>query len=126
MLLHHIGFFPKDVRVPDLWNGPPHITDICSVSEHVNSEPPDWIQRWLHNDLGFFNTIELARAVLPPDAERFAVFAYRLLPQVFRRGTVEAFAVPSFPVAPIPDAYVSLGFDIASRTMDSFFSCSPL
>src|SRR5512141_2382183 len=120
MHLQHIGFFPKDVRRPPEWSGPSHITSVCSVSEHVNSEPPDWIDRWLHNDLGFFNSIEQAQTVVPPRLTQFSVFAYRLLPTEFKRGLSEPFAVPAYPLQPIPPTYTSLGYDVVSRSLGSF------
>src|SRR6266550_639424 len=52
--------------------------EICSVSDCIARSPEGWIDRWLHNEWGFFNTQVDAQLVPPSGSDGFAVFAYRL------------------------------------------------
>lgn len=120
-----IGFFPKarPPRPDDL--RPDHVSEICSVSHCINRAPDGWINHWTHNELGFFDTEDLARAVAAASPGDFEVFAYRLFPLVFDKGQQADFTVP---VAPIEDVagYESIGYDPVSRSTSPFFECSPL
>jgi hypothetical protein len=124
--LHLIGYFPKDTAVPPGWPFPDRVDEICSVSGCINRSPDRWLKRWRHNNLGCFNTRADARAVLPEDASNFGMFAYRMLPRRFVDGAAESFTVPEFPVEPLAENFIPLGFDAVSRSVDSFFECSPL
>lgn len=120
--LHLAGYFPKPAAVPDGWPAAARVDEICSVSTCLNAPPAGWIHRWLHNELGFFNTRADARAVGPG----LALFAYRLWPFRFAEGRLEALAVPHLAVEPLSADFVSLGFDAVSKSASSFFECSPL
>ena len=126
MDLRLIGYFPKNPSVPAGWTGPAHIAAIGSVSACLAEAPDGWIQRWLHNDLGLFNTRADARSVIPENAPGFSIFAYRLLTVRFATTGPEPLPVAEFPVEPIPASFVALGFDVGSRSLSSFFECSPL
>lgn len=113
------GYFAKTTALPkDCWT-PPHVTEICSVSTCLTT-PVDWISKWRHNELGFFNTPADARV------EGFSLFAYRILPRVFRKEGAESLELPPLPVEPLGANWVSLGFDAVSRSLSAFFECSPL
>jgi hypothetical protein len=124
--LRLIGYFPKDTALPPNWPFSDRVDEICSASGCINRSPQGWLERWLHNSLGFFNTPADACAVLPEHAANFKLYAYRLLRQRFVDGAAEPFAIPEFPVEPLGENFISLGFDAVSRSVDSFFECSPL
>jgi hypothetical protein len=119
------GYFPKTTGVPPGWTASDRVEEICSVSHCINSGPDGWIDKWLHNELGFFNTRSDAVAVTMGD-NSFKLFAYRLLPIRFRDGNTEPVAIALFHVEQLPSSFVSLGFDAVSKSISSFFECSPL
>jgi hypothetical protein len=116
------GYFPKPAAVPAGWPAAARVDEICSVSTCLNAPPAGWIRRWLHNDLGFFNTRVDARAVGPG----LPLFAYRLWPFLFVEGRLVAQPVLQLEVEPLSADFVSLGFDAVSRSTSTFFECSPL
>lgn len=120
-----VGYFPKRTSIPKGWKVPPHADEICSVSECAAVGPEGWVDLWLHNSFGFFDTPELARQVGP--APEFTLFAYRLLRARFSHGLREPLTF-SAPGARTPAAFDSLGFDVVSKSAtDSIsFECSPL
>ena len=120
--VHLAGYFPKPTAVPPGWAPEARVDEICSVSACLNSPPSGWMRRWLHNELGFFNTRADARAVGPG----LPLFAYRLWPFRFVEGRVEALPVPTLAIEPLGADFVSLGFDAVSRSTSTFFECSPL
>jgi len=121
-----IGYFPKNVAVPAGWSASTHVTEVCSVSDCVNSAPSGWIDHWLHNEWGFFNTRMDARLVVPSGADGFTLFAYRLLPSRFLHGQTERLEIKELPVEPLAAAFVSLGFDVVNKVVSAYFECSPL
>ena len=121
-----VGYFPKNTSVPAAWSASEQVKEICSVSHCVNSPPPDWIDRWLHNEWGFFNSQQDATSVVPSGCEGFSVFAYRLLPVRFVHGRAERLAIGDLTVEPMQAAFVSLGFDVVNKVWSVFFECSPL
>lgn len=123
--LQFVGYFPKGTALPPSWSVP-GITEICSVSNCLNGPPEGWIDHWKHNELGFFNTLSDARYIVRSQPEPFILFAYRLLPRVFRKGEIEACEVPACPVEPLPPSFISIGFDAVSKSTSDFFECSPL
>lgn len=123
--LQLVGYFPKTTGVPGGWTACDWVKEICSVSNCINSGPNGWIDKWLHNELGFFNTRSDAMAVTMGD-NSFKIFAYRLLASRFRDGNAERFAIALFHVEPLPPSFVSLGFDTVSKSISSYFECSPL
>jgi hypothetical protein len=73
------GYFPKRVETRPDWLAEPRVKDVCSVSDCIVTGPDGWIDRWLHNWLGWFNTVADAYSVVPPDqVAQYRVFAYRL------------------------------------------------
>lgn len=131
-----VGYFAKRSASPEAWREwctgsvpTSTVREICSVSNCLTGAPEGWVERWLHNDLAFFNTVADALSVVPPGESGFSLFAYRLLPRRFTKGEAVDLALPTLPVQPFPASFRSLGFDVVSKSMvDSvpYFACSPL
>jgi len=115
------GYFPKLVDTRPVWLAEPRVEEVCSVSNCVSDGPDDWIGRWLHNWLGWFNTVTDAQSIVPADeAPRYRLFAYRLAPSFYRQGHPEPVSLPKdVNPEPLPPGFVSLGFDVYSKWMDS-------
>ena len=127
MSLLLVGYFPKITTLPpEGWGHPAHVREICSVSTCLARAPVNWVDRWLHNELGFFDTIADAESVLPPEASSSSVLAYRAFPQFYAEGLVREFSIPMHDVQPLPDTFRPLGFDAVSMSASSFVECSPL
>ncbi len=122
-----IGYFPKRTEVPPDWDVRAKIvTEICSVSGCLAEAPEDWIQRWRHNDLGFYNTRADALSIVPPGATDFHLFAYRLLPIRYSKEGEVPFLVETPEIESLPQDFISMGFDVATKHFGPFFECSPL
>lgn len=121
-----VGYFPKSTKVPAGWSASDLVKEICSISDCVNSSPPGWIDHWLHNEWGFFNTEMDAKLVVPPGSAEYSVFAYRMLPVRFVHGRAERLKIGELVVEPIAANFVSLGFDVVNKVYSAFFECSPL
>lgn len=124
------GYFPKRILGRPEWLEAPAVREICSVSECMSPGPPNWVERWLHNELGWFNRREDALAVIPPGCEReYRLFAFRIYPEVFTEGERVPLVLPGdVDAEPIPPTFRSLGFDCANRSLPDVLSleCSPL
>ena len=101
------------------------------MSHCISSGPENWIEPWLHNDFGWFNRIADAIRVIPVGLERdYRVFGYRIHPEVFTTGGRVRLGIPdNVRSEPIGQAFLTLGFDVASRTPGDAtlgFECSPL
>jgi len=124
------GYFPKLVAYRPEYPHPPAVSHVLSVSHHISLAPDGWIETWRHNELGFFNRLADARAIVPPgDAGRYRLFAYRILPQVFVKGEVGSWERPAdVRPEPVPADFAVLGFDAVSRFAPDVlgFECSPL
>ena len=99
------------------------------MSNCINAAPEGWVDLWRHNELGFYDTEDLAQACishqLPAAAGDFEVFAYRLFPLVFDNGRQLDFKVPVSPLQP-QAGFKFIGYDVVSRSSSPFFECSPL
>lgn len=123
-----IGYMAKRTEAPSPKLGlPPHVVEICSVSECISSGPSDWMKAWRHNELFLFNSPELAFGVVP-EAERqaFDLYAYRALPKEFWEDRSEPWPLPELGVTPPDAGFQSLGWDLVSRSSGTSFECSPL
>lgn len=124
------GYFPKIVAYRPEYPHTPPVSHVLSVSHHVSRAPEAWIETWRHNELGFFNRVADARAIVPPgDARQYRLFAYRILPQVFAPGEARSWECPAdVRPEPVPSDFVCLGFDAVSRSIPDAlgFECSPL
>lgn len=132
-----LGYMPRKRTPPPAWVENASIQEICSVSECIAPGPPDWVDRWVHNDFGFCNSIEEALSLVPPGDEQYAVHAFEILPVRFAKGCRSPLAIDRplggqeklfRPVGPEPlsEEFVPLGYDVASTTHTPFFECSPL
>jgi hypothetical protein len=128
-MLHFCGYFPKLIQpVPAGPTGFDELglVEISSVSCCVVPAPSGWIERWCHNELGFFDSIEQAESVIHEgEPDLYDIYGYRLLDQTFDDGKPGPW-VP--PIAPEWSGaqFESLGFDAVSKSKSSFFECSPL
>ena len=124
------GYFSKRILPRPEWLQAPAVREICSVSECMSPGAPNWIERWLHNGLGWFNRRADALVVIPPGCEReYRLFAYRIHPEVFTGRERMPLELPrDVHAEPIPDTFRSLGFDCANRSMPDVLGmeCSPL
>ncbi|MEZ5292821.1 MAG: hypothetical protein R2745_17195 [Vicinamibacterales bacterium] len=122
-----IGYFAKRRTARVEWLAAPEVREICSVSACIAEAPDGWIDRWAHNDLWVFDTPERARDVVEAaQRQHFDVFAYRLVPLLFRDGRIEPYALPAVAPSATSEAFESLGFDAVSRSTGTSFECSPL
>jgi hypothetical protein len=123
-----IGYFPKKVTPRPEWLQAPAVREICSVSECIASGPEGWITHWVHNALGVYDTEQLAASIIPAgtQGDAFRLYAYRLLPILFRARAQEPLDLPRLEVQPLPETFVSMGFDVVSRSVGMAFECSPL
>ena len=122
-----IGYFPKRVTARPDWIHASAVLEVCSVSDCIAAPPDGWIDRWAHNELWVYDSRAAATGVLPEQGQdEFAIYAYRLVPLVFRDGTEEPFELPKIDPEPIPSTFESLGFDVVSRSLGTNFECSPL
>jgi hypothetical protein len=116
MELRLAGYFPKRVVArPAFLDDAPTVVDICSVSRCIAAPPTGWIDHWLHNELGFFDTPDLAGEVIGPAEDGFTVFAYRVGTVRFDEGRAEPWAWPKIDPEDRP-GYRSLGFDVVGMS----------
>jgi len=120
------GYFPKQKQPVPATFEVSGITDIASVSCCIVAGPPGWLDRWRHNDLGLFDSAELAESVIPEGhIDEYDLFAYRVLDQQFNEGRSSPWTASVQCAAPGRD-FEPLGFDVVSRSSASSFECSPL
>lgn len=121
-----IGYFPKKrLRTPE-WLSGTAADEVCSVSECLAPGPPDWIEHWIHNDWGYFNSAADARSVIPDGDSEYQLLGLALLPLKFENGDSSAMEMGAPPVEPLPDSFTPLGFDVVSKSASFSFECSPL
>src|SRR5882672_3042280 len=124
------GYFHKRIVARPKEIDAPQVREVYSVSDHISSGPANWVECWIHNEFGWFNSIADATRVVPqPDQAAYRLFAYRVAPYIYRGGDRLDFQVPAHvrPV-PIPVDFVSRGFDAVSKSdqLTLGLSCSPL
>ena len=120
------GYFPKRTEKRPEWLKARGIEEICSVSPCISGGPSDWIEKWLHNDLGFYDNEDLAWQVAGTDRSGFEMYAYKIYPLMFAKGNASAWQVPTR-VRLNLSGFDFLGFDMANKTDGvSNFECSPL
>ena len=122
-----IGYFPKrTMKHPD-WLKAAGVEEICSVSGCISEAPDGWIDHWRHNEMGAYDSSDLAWSVLPESARgEFDLYAHKMFPVEFAQGKQCPFSIPSLDVQPLPASFELLGYDAVSRSGGSSFDCSPL
>lgn len=120
-----IGFFPKLTEPSVEGLGVDSVKEICSVSNCISSGPHNWINQWKHNELGFYNSEEIACEVIGEDPNNFDIYAYKLFPLRCFDDEVELISIESAKGSLPPD-YQFLGYDIVTKSVADFFECSPL
>jgi len=117
------------------------VEEVCSVSCCISTAPPDAVQHWQHNRLGFYADETLALGVIPDteDHAGYDLYAYAMLPlAVAASGEMreldhaerEALTQASGAVQPLPPDYQCLGWDVVGNSLgwvaSQSFECSPL
>ena len=124
------GYFAKVIEPTPDWLKAQGVREICSASTCISCGAEDWIEHWRHNEFGWFNTIEDAWSVVPvADRPRYRLFAYRMSTMRFGKGApLEVPVPPDVHPDPIPESFVSLGYDAVSKSHETVlgFECSPL
>ncbi len=120
-----VGFFPKHTERRPEGFAFPEVEEICSASACISQGPEDWVERWTHNTLGFFDTEALALDATEGDARAFDLYAFKVFPLQFHLGDSQAWEVPVC-LPEFPAGYAFLGYDAVSRSAGSFLECSPL
>lgn len=135
MTISLLGYLPKKRTQAPAWLEGGQVEELCSVSTCIASAPDGWIDRWVHNDWGFCNSIEAALSLVPTGEVVYDLFAFALSSTRFSDGSPALAAIdrplyePSFcPVqpAPLPASFLPLGFDAVSNSGIAHFECSPL
>jgi hypothetical protein len=127
MAFHFCGYFPKRATPRPEGCELPGVIEIASVSECIAKGPPNWIESWTFNELGFFDDVDSAEAVVPEAARsQFELYAYEVSDERFAGGIAEPWAVPSLACEPPSGDFEHLGFDVVSKSISDFFECSPL
>lgn len=119
-----VGFFPKlSTAAPEMFQAI-GVETIASVSRCISAGPPDWIDSWSYNALGFYDTEAGARSIVPP-GDPYDLYAYEVFPLRAAEARLERFTAREAPGG-VPADFELLGFDIVSRSTSDFFECSPL
>lgn len=114
------------MKRPD-WLKAAAVDEVCSVSVCVSEDPDGWIDQWRHNEMGAYDTPELAWSVVPgPARSEFDLYAYWVFPLEFVEGQQCSFSLPPLHVRPLPASFERLGYDVVSRSSGHYFECSPL
>ena len=121
-----LGFFPKITEQSPEWLDNQSVREICSVSECISKGPENWIQKWQHNELGFFDSESLAYEVIEQHPEKFDIYAYKLFPLRCLGDELEFITLESRFGHQLPKDYQFLGYDIVTKSVADFFECSPL
>jgi hypothetical protein len=115
------GYFRKRIVTRPKEIDAPQVREVCSVSEHISSGPDAWEESWIHNEFGWFNSIPDATRVVPEaDRPAYRLFAYRVVPYIFRDGDRIVLEIPANvrPVS-IPADFISRRFDAVSKSSPS-------
>jgi hypothetical protein len=124
-----VGYFPKVTQSGTDWLGNESVLEICSVSHCISEGPDGWINQWKHNELGFYDSEEIAYQVIEENPSAFHLYAYKMYPLSCLQGKTKSALIPSAiasQVAALSTDYELLGYDIVTKSTSSFFECSPL
>lgn len=134
-----VGYFPKRRVTRSRWvspypdhpeagfPAPAPVEEICSVSNCIAAGPDLPSDNWPCNAFGGFDDPTQAWLAIAADLRRdFDMFAYRLVPMLFRDGQAEPLEIAPLDVEPLPDTFERLGYDAVELTQGRFWGCSPL
>lgn len=123
-----IGYFPKRVLARPEWLTASHVREIRSVCECMSPGPPDWIDRWTHNEMFVYSTLAAGWDAVPKDTRvEYEMHAYRMLPMEWDQGKERPYLMPNLEVEPLPADFRSAGYDVVSiENGVSGFGHSPL
>ena len=119
-----VGFLPKRTEKKPDWLESQGVTEICSVSDCISPSPENWIEKWKHNEFGFFDSEGLALSILD-DAGPYDLYAYKMFPLQFSDGEVVPYTI-HVNLTTVLASFDFLGYDPVSRSAGSFPECSPL
>src|SRR2546427_9299862 len=106
-----------------------HVTDIYSVSSHVNDDFADYIYYWKHNGYWLFDSPEIIRSVAQENSIELkgtSLFYYEAHEMEFDGESWQAYA-PEFPTNVTPPSERKLeGFDVVTFYARNAPECSPL
>ncbi len=110
-----IGYFPKRVMQRPTSLKAASVKAIRSVSECMSKGPPNWMERWTHNEMWVYDTIAAAWAVVPAEErDDYEMQAYRILPMKWDEGKSVKVELPELCIEPLPEGFESAGFDAVS------------
>ncbi len=132
-----IGYFPKGRAVRAGWTSPypeyPDATflspspveEICSASHCISGRPEKWTEEL--NVFSGYDSPEATWRAVPIELSRnFGLYAYRLLPVLFREGLRETLEMPELSITPMPRSFERLGYDAVELSQGQSLGCSPL
>ena len=119
------GFFPKRTQRRPEWLHATIVEEVCSVSECISAGPKDWIENWLHNALGFYDSESLAWQVVGPDRAGFHMYGLRIYPLQFDHGAMRPWVSPVQLDLDLAE-FDLLGLDVVSRSVADNFECSAM
>lgn len=121
------GYMPKRTLRGEEWMKGVPFHELCTVSKCMSTEPEGWIDLWIHNELWHFDTMAIARSVVPPaDLPSYDLYAFRIFPWTFREGECLALELPKVEAEPMDAAFEFLGHDTANTNYPPQLECSPL
>ena len=137
--LKFIGYFPKKNRYENPAEMPGEcgdsfraagVREIASVSECIRPGPDNWIDLWKHNDLGFYDSEDIVRAVIEGAVEEYTIFACKLLLVCYENDKPKPegkmlLRARQLNITEDLAAYRFAGYDVVSSEYD-FFECSAL
>ena len=149
-----IGYVARITHPRQHWLDAPAVEEVCTVVDHMVGGPDrlrteNWFHQNRHNAVRCFDSEEIAWTVLrdeirvrlerddsldPPwraeilrlPAEKFDLYAFRVLPTRFVNGESEDWSPPELRIAPLPTDYTRLGYDAVGWNNWAPFECSPL
>jgi hypothetical protein len=75
--------------------------------------------------MGFYDTPQLAKSIVPPGDAPYVLFAYKVYPLRFDDGKAVAVELPVTLHDTGLDGFEFIGYDVVAKTYDNF-DCSPL
>ena len=122
-----LGYFPKQLFAPPASLSARGVVEIGSVSLCMAAGPDGWLEAWKHNDWGFFADPQTAWSLVPPDKRAdYRLYAYALYPVEYGKEAEEPLDLDAPEVLPLGPGFEHVGFDVVSRSVGSYFECSPL